>query len=317
MTATITCMRKQLRQIIINTLWHKYRCASLQIRAIEKCLAQKSVPPFVLDHFAIIDLPGPNTGISQLSQLFSIMGYIAQGNDYLPDKQNDFMWLAESDSFNSPVLDVLPQVVVADFRLNELPTEVKKIIEKYSHQAPPPPLAAIQKLAEKVADKVSMYDADAANQLTSMIIHYLKGRDWPLPTVKEFNTVQEFNELLAWVLVFGRRPNHFTLSVHLLNHFANLDDFHRFIEEEVQLSLNHDGGTVKGGKAVGIAQGSTTGVPQTIKLSDGDVQLPTDFIEFVWRYPRDPSCPNPHLWNDFFTGFVAQHADHVIESLYV
>lgn len=306
-------MLKHFRKNIVQTLWGKYRDASPQIKLIETGLKQRNIHSLILDHFAIIDLPGPHTGIPQLSHIFSAIGYQEEGRDYLHDKQNDFLWMAESDSRDLAALDALPQVVVADFRLDELPFEIKKIIEKYSRLAPPFPLNNIKTLTQGLARG----DTLAAKNLQEGIIQYLVGRDWPLPKVNEFYTVREFNELLAWVLVFGRRPNHFTLSIHLLNHFADLEAFHVFIEEEAKLELNRDGGIIKGGKKSGIAQGSTIGISETVSLSDGKIEIPSEFVEFVWRYPLDPSSQQALLWKDYFTGFIAQHANHVIESLYL
>lgn len=203
---------------------------------------------------------------------------------------------------------VLAQVVVADFRLAELPADVRAIIEKYSNLAGPCPASTIEQL-------IARADTDSLQQAHAMLLSYLTERDWPLPTTREFHTVHAFNELLAWVLVFGRRTNHFTVSVHLLDHFADLNHFNQFITEEVGLALNNDGGIIKGGKMVGIAQSSTEGVAQTVVLADGEITLPTGFVEFVWRYPREESLQKPALWQDFFTGFIAQNANHVIESL--
>lgn len=306
-------MLKQLRQTVIQNLWNSYRASTAQIQSIEQGLCQRGIIKPALDHFAIIDLPGPHTGIPHLAQIFSAIGYLPQGRDYLADKQNEFLWMAEVDSIRAPAKDVLPQVVVADFWLDELPPAIRKIIEKYSSQAAPSPVRDIHKLS----GRAYLGDMDAAKQIAHILSHYFSGRDWPLPTVNEFNTVKEFNELLAWVLVFGRRPNHFTLSVHLMPGFLDLAEFHRFIEDDVQLKLNREGGVMKGGAATGIAQGSTTGITEKVKLADGDVELPTGFVEFVWRYPQDPSCTKPVLWDEYFTGFIAQHANRVIESLYV
>lgn len=305
-------MLKQVRQKVVAQLWQHYRASSVQIKLIEQALLAKNIQHFFLDHFAIIDLPGPRTGMVLLSEIFSTLGFIKQGSDYLADKQNDFTWMAEADSAQAVVTNVLPQVVVADFRLDELPIEIKKIIVKYAKQAPCSPLATIKKLA----DRVLQQDHQAANQLCYVLKTYFTGRDWPLPLANEFYTVQEFNKLLAWVLIFGRRPNHFTLSIHLLNYFADLTAFNFFIEEEVKLTLNREGALIKGGPSIGIAQCSTVGTLQTIALADRNVLLSTEFVEFVWRYPK-PDCPQPKQWQDYFTGFIAQHADRVIESLYI
>lgn len=302
-------MLNQLRQNIVQNLWETYRFASPDMQRIEAALKQKGIAYCPLDHFAVIDLPGPHSGIPILSQIFSAIGYIEQGKDYLAAKQNDFLWMAESDSINREALAVLPQVVVADFRLDEMPVEIKNIIYKYSTEVKSSPVKDIQTLSQQLLKG----DAEALAPCTNKILKYLTGRDWTLPTKNEFYSVREFNELLAWVLIFGRRPNHFTLSIHLLHQFADLPDFHQFIENEVKLALNHEGGTIKGGKEAGIAQGSTVGIAQTVNLADGEITLPTGFVEFVWRYPNKSA---PVLWNDYFTGFVANHADRVIESLY-
>lgn len=305
-------MLKQARQHIVNRLWAGYHSTSPQIKRIESCLKKIGVENVILDHFAIIDLPGPRTGITHLSQLFASLGYEMRGRDYLADKQNDFLWMAEEDSPRQEAHAVLPQVVVADFRLDEMPLDVKTIIAKYAQLSPPSPLATVQTLSQRIAN----HDTSAINPLNDCLLRYFSGRDWPLPTVKEFHTVQAFNELLAWVLVFGRKPNHFTLSIHLLQHFKDLPDFHDFIETEVKLTLNQEGGVIKGGRTTGIAQSSTVGQLQTVALADGTITLPTEFVEFVWRYPRANLSGTPLLWKDYFTDFVAQHADHVIESLY-
>jgi hypothetical protein len=306
-------MQKQVRRHIVQTLWDRYLRSSSQAARIHAGLKQKGLQNITLDHFAIIDLPGPHTGIRHLSALFSQLGYSVQGQGYLPDKQNDFIWLMETDSPQKLAHDALPQVVVADFRLDEMPPAVRSIISNYASLAPRSPLDDVQILTESLASG----DTNAATALQERMLRYLSGRDWPLPTVQEFHTVQSFNQLLAWVLVFGRIPNHFTLSVHLLRHFADLPDFHRFIEGELELVLNSEGGIIKGGEAKGIAQSSTLAPETRVNLRDGDITLPTAFVEFVWRYPKTAQDQTPLYWKDYFTGFIAQHADHVIESLYI
>lgn len=306
-------MLKQLRQNIMQNLWETYSKSSLDMQCIDIALKQKGLHRIILDHFAIIDLPGPNTGISHLREIFSSLGYIERGKDYLASKQNDFLWMAEINCDEFPIFEVLPQVVVADFRLEEMPTEISRIIQCYAKQAPPSPINEIRKLIQRI----ELGETAAITACTKLISNYFTGRDWALPTLNEFSTVREFNELLAWVLVFGRRPNHFTLSIHLLDYFKDLSDFHRFIETTVGLPLHQEGGVLKGGKSIGIAQGSTSGIPQTIQLMDGNIEIPTGFIEFVWRYPAHASQQHPKRWGDYFTGFIAQHAERVIESLYL
>ncbi len=290
---------QQLRQQVVHTLWQRYRKATPQVARLEFALQQQGITKFTLDHFAVIDLPGPHSGITLLSQLFASLGFCEKGRGYLADKQNDFLWMAAEDSHEQLAQDAIAQAVVADFRLEEMPIEIRKIIEKYAQLAAPSPLTTLP-----------------SGLTHDHFIQYLSGRDWPMPTVSEFLAVQAFNELLAFVLVFGRTPNHFTLSVHLLPGFTSLENFLCFVENEAQLELNHEGGLIKGSVADGIAQGATRGSMQTITLADGVIRMPTHFIEFVWRYPRH-DCATPQKWGDYFTDFVQKNADSVIESLYV
>lgn len=304
---------KQFRHQLNDALWRTYCATSTDMQAIDAALFAKGVKARPLDHYAIIDLPGTQSGIPHLHALFAALGYQKKGCDYLADKQNDFLWVAEENCESQLAHDALPQIVVADFRPAELPMPVRNIIEKYAAQTKQSPLTSVRDLTRKIAQG----DADAASNCIKLITDYLTGRDWPLPTVNEFKTVREFNELLAWVLVYGRRPNHFTLSIHLMEHFTDLDDFNHFIENDVKLTLNQEGGKIKGGTHTGIAQASTTGIKQTVLLADGEVEIPTDFVEFVWRYPVVESLSQPPKWQDYFTGFIAQHANKVIESLWM
>jgi hypothetical protein len=304
-------MLKTLRQEISTALFHAHLNESPDMQLLLAKL-QHYHPIVPLDHFAVIDLPGPNTGIPVMKDIFLALGYIERGQDYLAEKQNDFLWLTENDSAHAQAASVLPQVVVADFRLDEMPREVRDIIANYSTKAPTAPVAIIKEYCAQAATG----NTKAAEAAKREVLTYFRGRNWPLPTTREFHTVHEFNELLAWVLVFGRKPNHFTISVHLLPSFPDIQSFAQFVQDETGLLLNHEEGKIKGGEQFGIAQGSTQGKLHTVTLADGNVELPAHFIEFVWRYPAHAK-QKPIYWEDFFTGFIGKFANRVIESLYV
>ena len=301
-------MLTTIREAFVQQLWAKYRNETEQMQLIEERLLALGANRLTLDHFAVIDLPSIHSGIPQMERLLTSLGYRLRGRDYLPDKQNDFAWLVEDDCSLKLAAQVLPQAVIADFRLHELPSNVRQIIEKYTSHIPAP---AINHLFDH-----SELDAD---RLVTELVNYFAGRCWPLPTVAEYETVKAHNELLAWVLVYGRKPNHFTLSIHHLTHlFSNLSEFIHLLQREMGLALNQDGGVVKGSREVGIEQGSTLGVIKKVDLADGTVFIPTGFVEFVWRYPSltNHDETKPMYWNDYFTGFIAKQADNVIRSLY-
>lgn len=302
---------KTIRQTLTQYLWHTYKHTVPCFQAIETALQKRGNSSIFLDHFAIIDLPSNRSGIPHLCQIFSALGYAVQGSDYLPAKQNDFLWLAEADAIEQRATETLPQVVIADFRLHELPVTVRNIIEKYTAQIPSSSLPLIQSLS----DKAYLGDETSEKHLLKILIDCFSKRPWPLPTITDFETVRQANELLAWVLLFGPIPNHFTIAAHLLNGFDSMTSFMNFIEKDLGLALNTQEGTIKGNPQTGIQQGSTLGIPTKMRLADGDLWLPGPFIEFVWRHPLDDS-KKAVQWCDYYTGFIAQNANGVIESLY-
>lgn len=305
-------MLRQFRKQLIEALWENYCCLSDDARIINAALAKRQCNEVVLDHFAVIDLPSPHSGIPTLKKIFTLLGYEVRGDEYLAKKQNDFSWLAEKDCAGQNPNTVLPQIVVADFRLHEMPEEIAAIIRKYSAAIPALDFNRIENEIREIEDG----NTSANRSLLAYLLNYFQGRSWPLPSYTEFSAVRSFNELLAWVLIFGRRPNHFTYSAHLLDGFANFEAFNDYLEHELGLKLNTDGGKIKGSKAIGLAQSAAIEKKATIQLADKSIELPCTFVEFVWRY-RLAAKTAPSTWGDYFANFIPQQADKIIQSLYV
>lgn len=299
---------KKVRQQFIHEIWLSFQRSVPQAQLIVDNLESRG-EQIIIDHFAIIDLPSKHSGIHYLTQIFSALGFIPQGHGYLPEKQNEFIWMVEGDAIDQPLDAVLPQVVVADFWMDELPATVQKIVQKYTAHLSQLPLREIQYLS----GQTFLGNQLAAEKLLLMLRNHFTQRHWPLPSIQDFQTVREINELLAWVLVFGPIPNHFTLAVHLLNSFDSLKSFVDFVRDDLQLSLNCQGGEIKGHSNSGIEQSSTIGIMTPIELADGGIMLPERFMEFVWRHSDKEK---PAVWNDYFTGFIADNANRVIEAVY-
>ena len=83
-----------------------------------KQLFPKSLP--AIDHLAIIDLNSDHSGISYLSRILCSIGFVKQGDGYLLDKKNDFIWLRQEDFEMQKPENMLPQIVLADFRMEEI-----------------------------------------------------------------------------------------------------------------------------------------------------------------------------------------------------
>ena len=308
---------KIIRQNVINILWQHYCQFTPEMQRIQHCLPIPTHATEALDHVALVDLPGPRTGIAVLCALFESIGYTPRGKGYLPDKQNDFLWMAEQTADQQSLAESLPQIVIGDFRLAQLPKTISNIIIKYANQAPPIPLALIEKYIQflKKRAATSYVYQTGIPRLMIVLKHHLLHRKWPLPTQLEFESIQAHNPLLAWVLVYGAQPNHFAIAIHHFSAFKDFMTFKNYIETQ-QITLNQEGeGPIKGGFSQGIAQASTIGTTHHLALQEGHITLPTNFIEFVWRYPEPRHCL-PKKWGDYFRGFVAAQANHVIESLY-
>ncbi len=287
-----------IKRRIIDCLWDNY----VPSIPYYKIVFNENKP--VIDHLAIIDLPSSEcTGIPFMRSIFTRLGFIETGAGYLPEKQNDFIWMTDKEANLSQAKNSLPQVVLADFRINLLPSKVQKIVQKYVNQAQPFNFSEFDKHIE------SGDEEKAVKMLSEFLLH----RSWGLPTVGEYNIVKEENQLLAWVLLFGRKVNHFGVNITFETSYTDLWHFNSHIKTLNYAELNSKEGEVKGGAHQGIAQSSTLGQYIKIKAADGFVETHNSFMEFVWRYPK---TKNAKMWGDYFTGFVAENANKVIESLY-
>lgn len=303
-------MLNHVKSYIFNQLWESYSAHLKELSTIQSHIQKHFQEKLILDHFALIDLPGLYTGMDTLTCLFSYLGYSVRGQDYLTEKQNNFRWLSEEVTPETLAVDASPQIVVADFRREELAPEVLKIIDHYAGFAQALDNDQLKILHQRTLQQ----DEKAASELSRFILNYLQSRDWPLPTVKEYEIVKSHNELLAWVLVMGRQVNHFAWAIHLSKSFSQLKIFNQFLNSSLNISLNQKGGLIKGNINKGIEQSSTQPAIKSIKLADGVIALSDRFIEFVWRYPK--KVGENRRWHDYFTGFVADNADRVVESLY-
>ena len=298
-----------VRESVIQILWHGYYQYNISNKKIIDFLEKKHCP-LLLDHFAIIDLPSQSSGISVLNQIFSALHYLPQGWDYLPDKQNSFMWLAPIEAENQLAEKASPQIVLADFCLDAMEGYIVDILRAYICQIPPFPWKTFHQLCGAVYHD----DYTASQALIKLITAYCQQREWQLPILKDYQIIKNYNELLAWVLIYGKCINHFGLNIQLSGRFESLENFNDLIQQELNIQLNNKNGRLIQGQAnKAIAQSATQGDNVSIKLKDGDITLASPFMEFIWRAPLKI---NPVLWKDYFRSFIGVQADSVIESVY-
>ena len=304
----ITWVRKE----IADRLWNDFKKSQHGALIIEQKLRERG-ETVVVDHLAILDIPGPYSGMRILSEVFELLGFVKRGTDYLHEKQNEYTWFAEPGIEKKDFSEALPQIVVSDFRIQDLSFPIRSIIAKYAEQGTPPPLATIKSLV----NRCNQGDEVGAHLLVETVLQFLKTRSYPLPTKKDFDVVRHENELLAWTLIFAKQVNHFAIAGHALKTLASITELNDFVVSQCNLNLNYQGGSsVKGGPEKGMAQSAIVAEKTVITLEDGPVILPSMYIEFAWRFPQIKSVNRPALWGDYFTGFITESASKVIESVY-
>jgi len=287
-------MLYNLQRQIIQNLWDNY---IISIPNFHKIFAKKFP---LLDHFAILEINSNQEGKNLYARIFKKIGFDIKGEGYLAEKINDFIWLSAN---NKPYLlpeESLPQPIFADFRLELLTLKNRIILEKYIKQIVPFDEKLFDNLLKNIPENAIEYLTD-----------FFCRRPWSKPTINDYLSIKEENQLIAWGLLFGRKVNHFGVNINFLNEYKSLSDFnnknHKFA------TFNEEAGEIKGGEYCGIAQSSTIGEVVGIEVADGIIKTHDSFLEFVWRFSQKS---NPQYFNDYYDGFIPRNANKVIESIY-
>jgi hypothetical protein len=260
-----------------------------------------------LDHFAIVELNSVNSGITHLQKIFEIIGFCKRGEGYLPEKINDFIWMLHDNNAGVDPASMIPQVILADFRADMLSKKNRNIVDKYAKYYPNINFSYLEK-------------AVASNEMEQEVVQYLFNhmncRFWPLPTYKEYMSLKEENELMAWVLLFGRVVNHFGVCIYTTGEYDSLADFNDKARRLYNIGLNNVEGEIKGSKKIGLEQSSSVGSVTYFDLDGGTVEVNDAFLEFVWRHPVKDCNTTPKIFDDFYQDFLPSNANNIVESVY-
>jgi hypothetical protein len=298
-------MLKQLHKHLVDELWKRY----LPTQPFAPTFL-KDYPHVILEHFAIIDpMPSPCSGINYNAKIFAELGFTPAGKGVLSEKSNDFIWM-RADEGDMAISQFIPQVVLADFRAENVSRETFCIIDSCVKQCLPFNFARLKELKKRY---LTTGDSEALSEITAMVIKHFHQRPWRPITVKQYRQVAAENQLLAWTLVFGRCVNHFGVLVEQFEDFSCLEGFNNYISKFVELN-EYGGSAIKGGWEMGIAQSATVGETVEVQLADDIIEIQHPFMEFVWRYPKTKEV---RCFEDYtFQGYFAANANVIIESLY-
>ena len=146
----------------------------------------------------------------------------------------------------------------------------------------------------------------AARGLAAQVgVNLLTGQRWDPPAFAVYEALRRESEYAAWLAAFGIRANHFTVAVHALKTFGDLEALNHWLEGE-GFGLNDRGGVIKGGPEVRLAQSSTWADRIPWQFADRVAEVPSCYYEFAQRY----AGPDGAL----FDGFVTGSADKIFES---
>jgi hypothetical protein len=129
---------------------------------------------------------------------------------------------------------------------------------------------------------------------------------WAPPSFEVYQALQAESEYAAWLAAFGIRANHFTVAVHALEGFTDLQGLNAFLIA-AGFGLNDRGGVIKGGPEVHLAQSSTWADQIPWTFADRMAVVPSCYYEFAQRFPVGPG-------GALFDGFVVGSADRIFES---
>jgi hypothetical protein len=133
---------------------------------------------------------------------------------------------------------------------------------------------------------------------------FVNERPWDLDT-ETYKKLAEVSEYASWVAAWGFEPNHFTVLVNELKTYNNLPKLNELLKYN-GFELNTSGGEIKGSPQVYLEQSSIMAEKAVVKFSDGELEIPSCYYEFAYRYPLDSG--------ELYEGFVAASADKIFES---
>ncbi len=176
-------MLEQIRKQIINILWQKF------IQSIPNCeIIFASFEP-ILDHLAIIDINSADSGIQTLQTIFQKLGFTQRGKGYIPEKVNDFIWMAEKEATIKNASAVLPQVVLADFRNELLSRKSQSILRQYTANSE----SFNFKLLDEFIKEHENGSLNAADNIVKLVAGYLSSKPSYSLSYEEYNWLNNEN----------------------------------------------------------------------------------------------------------------------------
>lgn len=222
----------------------------------------------VNDHIAIRTFDHPSIKAQFLAKFFLMHGYEEKGEYDFPAKKVR-AWHFEKEGY--------PKVFISELKTFEFEPEVQEVLNKLVAQIPKG--YTVEKL-------------------------FVNERPWNLDQ-KTYEFLADKSEYASWVAAWGFEPNHFTVLVNELKEYNSLPKLNELLKYN-GFKLNSAGGEIKGSPEVYLEQSSIMADRSVVKFSDGELEIPSCYYEFAYRYPMENG--------ERYEGFVAASADKIFES---
>ncbi|MGB0446189.1 MAG: DUF1338 domain-containing protein [Pseudomonadales bacterium] len=257
--------------LLFKNLWEDYLSVTPLAKQVHALLGATQTDNVINDHIALRTFNIGKVNLDKLAAHFEALGYKACGEYHFEKKKLYAKHFEHSDPTQ-------PKVFISELLVEAFSPEVQKVIHN-------------------LIDQVDEAAVSADNFLYS-------GTHWSIDSATYAMLLEE-SEYAAWMAAWGYRANHFTVSVNHLNEFKTIAAVNQMIKD-AGIALNTTGGEIKGSAEVLLEQSSTLADKINVQFSDKEMEIPSCFYEFAYRYNK----PDGEL----YTGFVAASADKIFES---
>jgi hypothetical protein len=293
----------QVRRFV-DELWNDYRAKVPDARAIEDALKTRG-EAWREDHIALRCLPDTPATAAVVGAYFEALGYQRQESYRFEDKKLNAFWLKPPCGPTARADAPAPKIFISELDVASFTAAQQKLLRTCIEQVRP-----ILRPAPLTPDQPG---AGLEQALRALCFQGDGGVPVCPLSFDTYTQVRSLSEYAAWTLVFGVCVNHFTVSVHLMQHFSELADLNQFIRVELGIPLNTTGGEIKGSRAVKLEQSATLAAEVPVRFADRTALIPYAFIEFARRHLLDERA-NPDLFMSYYQGFVEGNADKIFSS---
>lgn len=301
---------KHCRQEVYKELWNRYfQQVPFAPQLVEVFRARQD--EWIEDHVAYRTLPGPHTGSQILQGAFEALGYTRKDDYFFEAKQLRAFWMSPPDT-SGHSREASPKVFISELIPGNFSPEFQEIVRRLTAQVTSSPLRRIQDLASKAKQGHS----EAAASLVQECVNLLGGPPaWSRPSLRDYEILKKESEYASWTMLFGSQINHFTVSVHLMKTFPNIQSLGDFLDKDLKVPMNKSGGMVKGTPELRLEQIATMAADVDYLFQEGIERVPYGFVEFAQRYPLEGKSSDGS-WQSYYQGFVTSNADKIFESTF-